>query len=219
MLDPPLLNEIKLIHLVHNKYRCQQRSQRWWKSFSILHRRLLRFVQQNKVDADSAQFLVDKLIPSAYVSFQSIIKQGAFITLGFALIAFVSRIHTLLVPYTSNTKKQRITERPKERKLIYSIPHLNLSKEFEDLGEDIGSIQVNDESENRKAAVNKTHKGTKEIKESKEHKQAKNSKEPKKEKASKKSKGSNQPGVPKIESSKVKKKKSKQKSVIDDIFS
>lgn len=47
--------------------------------------------------AKLVKFLVSKLIPSAYRSFNAIIAQGQFINLGIALIAALGRIHALLI--------------------------------------------------------------------------------------------------------------------------
>lgn len=56
-------------------------------------------VQKNKVDATSAAFIALKLTPKAARAFHSILAQGAFIGLGFALIAALARVRTLLEPH------------------------------------------------------------------------------------------------------------------------
>lgn len=95
-LSPALLNEITLLDMIYRKFYAQQRTQRWFKYLQILRRRLLRFVQAGAVDVRGAEFVVRKLVRPAAVAFQAIIAQGAFITLGFALIALLARVHTLL---------------------------------------------------------------------------------------------------------------------------
>lgn len=63
-------------------------------------------VQRNKVDPISAAFVVHKLTPKAARAFHSILAQGAFITLGFTLIAALARIRTLLEPYVDRLDLQ-----------------------------------------------------------------------------------------------------------------
>lgn len=58
--------------------------------------------------AKLVKFLVSKLIPSAYRSFNAVIAQGQFINLGIALIAALGRIHALLVA----AKPARTTKAP-----------------------------------------------------------------------------------------------------------
>lgn len=128
-LDPALRSEIELIDMIFWKYKPQQRSQRWFKYLAILHRRLTRFVQTNSVDLDSASFIVYKLAKPAAVAFQGILNQGAFITLGFALIALLARVYSILhalVPQRAAT----------ELKLLKSIQSADLGG---DLGGDLGA--------------------------------------------------------------------------------
>lgn len=102
----------------------------------MIDRRLIRFVQHNEVDPVSAQFIVNKLIPKAARAFHGILRQGAFITLGFALIALVAKIRTLLLPFSEQIASKKEMKVKKEHKPL--LPSEDLGEVIGDLGEDIG---------------------------------------------------------------------------------
>lgn len=135
MINARLYNEIEIVHLIYAKFRNQQRTQTWWKFFAILHRRLLRFVQNNAVDSSSAQFIVDKLVPRAARAFHTILTQGAFVTIGFALLASIARLRTLLLPYCSKLSKNKNTKKSQCNKSLQNLAIHDFTEE--DLGEDL----------------------------------------------------------------------------------
>lgn len=102
----------------------------------MIDRRLIRFVQHNEVDPVSAQFIVNKLIPKAARAFHGILRQGAFITLGFALIALVAKIRTLLLPFSEQIASKKEKKVKKEHKPL--LPSEDLGEAIGDSGEDIG---------------------------------------------------------------------------------
>ena len=136
MINKQLLNEIEISHLIYCKFQNQQRTQKWWRYFAMIDRRLIRFVQHNEVDPVSAQFIVNKLIPKAARAFHGILRQGAFITLGFALIALVAKIRTLLLPFSEQIASKKEKKVKKEHKPL--LPSEDLGEVIGDLGEDIG---------------------------------------------------------------------------------
>lgn len=103
----------------------------------MIDRRLIRFVQHDEVDPVSAQFIVNKLIPKAARAFHGILKQGAFITLGFALIALVAKLRDLLLPYSEPVTRKKEKKIKKENKVIPSSEDVGEAI-GEDLGEDVG---------------------------------------------------------------------------------
>ncbi|PRT54373.1 Ribonuclease MRP protein subunit rmp1 [Wickerhamiella sorbophila] len=91
-----LKSEYEILHLIYYKNLRQHRSQRWWKYLRILHRRVRQLAV--KFDPTVCSYLVKRLIPQAYRCFHGILAQGAFITLGFALLASLAKIWSILEP-------------------------------------------------------------------------------------------------------------------------
>lgn len=131
MLNKALSNEIEIFHLIYLKFRSQQRNQRWWRYVSMTHRRLIRILQKDRADLKQARFLIKKLIPSLARALHSVLAQGAFITLGFALLACTARIYTLL--------DKEVGERRRRPSARHALPIV-------DPGTDLG-IEVKPEAE------------------------------------------------------------------------
>jgi ribonuclease MRP protein subunit RMP1 len=106
-----LRNEVEIVHLLYFRNKNQHRVARWWAQFSMLHRRCAQLVEKgqplNKCQKQ-VDFIVYKLAPSAFRAFHSVIAQGQFIALGFALIAALARIHSILVPLATPKVKNTI---------------------------------------------------------------------------------------------------------------
>lgn len=103
-----LKSEYEILHLIYYKNLRQHRSQRWWKYLRILHRRVRQLVV--KFDPKICTYLVKRLIPTAYRYFHGILAQGAFITLGFALLASLAKIWAILEPLVPKVVVQRQTQ-------------------------------------------------------------------------------------------------------------
>lgn len=97
-MDAALRSEIELVHLIYVKFRNAQRTQTWWKYFSIFHRRLMQMYARNRIDPTIATFLVRRLIPTAYRQYNSMLAQAAYLNLPIALIAVTAKVYDLLAP-------------------------------------------------------------------------------------------------------------------------
>jgi hypothetical protein len=68
---------------------------------------------------DEAHYLYTKLIPSARLSFHGILRQGAFVTLGLALLGLAARLHALLevvaLVRVGGTQRKKIVERARKQ--------------------------------------------------------------------------------------------------------
>lgn len=91
-----------------------------------------------------ALFLYSKLIPSAHRNFHAMLAQGAFITLGMALVGAAARIYKVIVPVVLASKKG--IEAAQRRKLRTS----RLAK-----AEDAQATETLKQSEGRAEAMNK----------------------------------------------------------------
>lgn len=116
-----LRNEFQVLHLIYYKNFRQHHSQRWWKYLRILHRRVKQLV--DKFDAKICTYLVKNVIPPAYRYFQGILAQGAFITLGFALLASLAKIWSLLEPHA-----------------VHAVLHAPLKPTVAIAAEDVGEV-------------------------------------------------------------------------------
>lgn len=68
---------------------------------------------------DEAHYLYTKLIPSARLSFHGILRQGAFVTLGLALLGLAARLHALLevvaLVRVGGAQRKKIVERARKQ--------------------------------------------------------------------------------------------------------
>lgn len=117
-MDPALESEVQIAHLIYVRNRRAHRTQLWWKYFSMIHRRLCQSVTRGSLFPGEAHFLVKKLIPQAARSIHSMLAHGTFVSLGFAVLAVLSRIYSLLLP--SVPKRQQ----PRETKLDTEMPDM-----------------------------------------------------------------------------------------------
>lgn len=127
--------ESEILHLILYRNRNQHHVSHWWKYFKMLHQKCFQLVDEyakrtkqrerqsmkkkNKKRFDSrtpiwvqskrigqiAVFLYTKLIPSAHRNFHGILSQGAFITIGLALLGATARIYSLITPIVLVTKR------------------------------------------------------------------------------------------------------------------
>lgn len=95
-----LASETDILHLIYYRNKNQHRQASWWKFLSILHRKCQQLVSRltEKQDSESlTKFILEKILPTAYISFKGMVAQGQYINLGFALLACAAKISSLLL--------------------------------------------------------------------------------------------------------------------------
>lgn len=114
MLNKEFQSEVQILHLIYHRNKNQHRQAKWWKYFSILHRRCNQLVVlTNSKDHDNstkiasiAHYLVIKLIPTCYNYFHGVITQGQFVSLGITLIAILARLRSQLLSVCDSSDNQ-----------------------------------------------------------------------------------------------------------------
>lgn len=208
-----LRNEYQLMQLTYHRNFNQHRQARWWRYFNILKRNVLKLLQlfdklqsmpkkastiHNKILEICTYLLLRRIFTKVYYELNTILALGQFIALGFALIAMLARVRTLVLEingvdsiHQANVEAQAIGE-----------THGNL----DEIGEEIEpeTKVKNDVKEEKMKVKNEAPK----LEPNNEHSENKDLRRevPNERKRTKESKS----GKPK--------KKKKAKSAIDDIF-
>jgi ribonuclease MRP protein subunit RMP1 len=108
-----LQSEVQIIHLLYHRNRNQHRQAKWWKYFSILHRRCMQLAHTPSTTEQTsavATYLVDKICPVAYRYFHGVLAQGSFVSLGIALVACLAKLRSLLVPLIQRKQLRLLNE-------------------------------------------------------------------------------------------------------------
>lgn len=107
-----LRNEYQLMQLIYHRNLNQHRQARWWRYFNILKRNVLKLLQlfddlqsmpkitttiHNKILEICTYLLRRKIFTKVYYELNTILALGQFIALGFALIAMLARVRTLVL--------------------------------------------------------------------------------------------------------------------------
>ncbi|KAL4914290.1 hypothetical protein BDW62DRAFT_146988 [Aspergillus aurantiobrunneus] len=139
MEEDELFRIHSILHLVFHRNRNQHGRTKWWKWLSILKRTVWSFAVSlssgNRGDSRPAEFfkrqLADRILPRCYVAFSAVVADVQFATLGTVLLATLARL----------SKSTWIDKEFKSHPPIgtsqenVSLPHNNMSKGKEDIGE------------------------------------------------------------------------------------
>lgn len=130
-----LLNEVRILQLIYHRNKNQHRMATWWRYFQMLLRHLKHFFIND--DYKIIELInKKKLMKKCFYEFYGIIKLGQFMSLGFVLVASLSRIHKLLERFSTSP----VIVDMKDDK-IQAIAQL-------DLGEDVGEEVILEEVTN-----------------------------------------------------------------------
>lgn len=116
-MDRALESEVEIAHVIYERHRKAHRTQLWWKYFSMVHRRMCHIAIRGSLPSGETHFLVKKLIPKAARSVHSMLAHGTFVSLGFTILAVLSRFYVLLLPHLPEPKQaipQRRASEPVE---------------------------------------------------------------------------------------------------------
>lgn len=105
-----LASETEILHLIYYRNKNQHRQASWWKFLSILRRKCQQLVVGMSEKSDSSaltKFILDKILPSAYIHFKGMVAQGQYINLGFALLACAAKIRALLLSIKETKSGER----------------------------------------------------------------------------------------------------------------
>lgn len=108
-----LENEYGILHMLFHRDHNQHRGAVWWRYLNILHRRVrlilklsydsrnttnsLKIAKKNREIIENVRYLNRRgLVRTAYFHFHSILALGQFVSLGFTLLACLSKISELL---------------------------------------------------------------------------------------------------------------------------
>lgn len=130
-----LSNEVRILQLIYHRNKNQHRMATWWRYFQMLLRHLKHFFIND--DYKIIELInKKKLMKKCFYEFYGIIKLGQFMSLGFVLVASLSRIHKLLERFSTSP----VIVDMKDDK-IQAIAQL-------DLGEDVGEEVILEEVTN-----------------------------------------------------------------------
>lgn len=107
-----LRNEYQLMQLMYHRNLNQHRQARWWRYFSILKRNVLKLLQlfdelhstpkkvttiHNKILEICTYLIRRKIFTKVYYELNTILALGQFIAIGFASLAMLARVRTLVL--------------------------------------------------------------------------------------------------------------------------
>ncbi|RLV83520.1 Ribonuclease MRP protein subunit RMP1 [Meyerozyma sp. JA9] len=138
-----LRNEYQLMQLMYHRNLNQHRQARWWRYFSILKRNVQKLLQLfddlqsmpkkattiHKGIIEICTYLIRrKIFTKAYYEINTILALGQFIALGFALLAMLARVRSLVLEIDGVDRLQVNVEAP---------AIVDTHGDFDEIGEEI----------------------------------------------------------------------------------
>lgn len=138
-----LRNEYQLMQLMYHRNLNQHRQARWWRYFSILKRNVQKLLQLfddlqsmpkkatiiHKGIIEICTYLIRrKIFTKAYYEINTILALGQFIALGFALLAMLARVRSLVLEIDGVDRIQVNVEAP---------AIVDTHGDFDEIGEEI----------------------------------------------------------------------------------
>lgn len=138
-----LRNEFQLMQLTYHRNLNQHRQARWWRYFSILKRNVQKLLQlfddlqsmpkkattiHERIIEICTYLIRRKIFTKVYYEINTILALGQFIALGFALLAMLARVRSLVLEIDGVDRIQVNVEAP---------AIVDTHGDFEEIGEEI----------------------------------------------------------------------------------
>lgn len=93
-----LKNEFDLLYLNYHRNKNQHGSATWFKYLNLMVRHLRKLLSSKceTFQRKSLMYLKGSVIPKLYYAFNTVIAQGQYITLGFALVGSLAKVYSLV---------------------------------------------------------------------------------------------------------------------------